>query len=156
MADFSNVNWKGPQPPPKYLGQMLQFNFPQITQVGIYNDRNIAGTNIKSAHAEGRAIDIHLNAFDSEQRHLGDQLVLALTGKARALGIDNVIWNRQIWSVTYTGPKLYSGVNAHVDHIHVEFTREGSQAHILRAIDMDIARLRTGLEDLRKARQNIA
>lgn len=156
MADFSNVNWKGPQPAPKYLGRMLQFNFPQITQVGIYNDRNIAGTNIKSAHAEGRAIDIHLNSLDPEQRGLGDQLVLALIGKARSLGIDNVIWNRQIWSVNYAGPKLYSGVNPHTDHIHVEFTREGSQASILRAIDIDIARIRTGLEDLRKARQNIA
>src|SRR3982750_4131207 len=153
MTDLSKVNWKGPQPAPKYLGHLLRYNFPQIREIGIYNDRNIAGTTVKSAHAEGRAIDIHLNALNSEQRGLGDQLVIAFTRKAPALGIDNVIWNRQIWSVAYGGPRQYLGANPHIDHIHVEFTRQGSQALTLPAIDIDIARIRTGLEDLQRGRQ---
>jgi len=163
MADLSKVDWKRPQPAPLYLRNLLRFNFPQITQFGIYNDRNVAGTTVKSSHAEGRAIDIHLNARDSEQLGLGDQLVLAFTRKAPPLGIDNVIWNKQIWSVTYAGgvptvhgPRPYTGLNPHTDHIHVEFTREGSQMSPLPAIDIDIAVIRTGLEDLGKARQNLA
>jgi hypothetical protein len=156
MADLSKVNWKGPQPAPKYLGHLLQANFPQIKQIGIYNDRYIAGTTKKSAHAEGRAIDIHLNARDPEQHGLGDQLVLALTRNARSLGIDNVIWNHQIWGVTYAGPKRYSGLNPHTDHIHGEFTREGSQQWVLNSINIDVAVIRSGLEDLHRGRQNLA
>lgn len=156
MTDLSKVNWKGPQPAPIYLSHLLRTNFPQITQIGIYNDRYIAGTTTKSPHAEGRAIDIHLNARDPEQRGLGDQLVLVFTRKARQLGIDNVIWNHQIWSVSYSGPRSYIGQNPHTDHVHVEFTREGSQQLILPAIDLDIAVIRSGLEDLYQAYRHLA
>jgi hypothetical protein len=156
MADLSKVNWKGPQPAPRYLSHLLRANFPQIKQIGIYNDRYIAGTTIKSAHAEGRAIDFHLSARDPEQRGLADQLVVALIRNARQLGIDNVIWNRQIWSVRYSGPRPYKGQNPHTDHVHAEFTREGSQQLMLPAIDVEIAVIRSGLEDLYNANRNLA
>lgn len=152
MTNLAKINWKGPQPAPKQLAKQLRANFPQITQMGIYNDRNIAGTNKKSAHAEGRAIDIHLSASEPEQRSLGDQLYHALIRKAKSLGIDNVIWNRQIWSQAHGGPRPYMGENPHTDHIHVEFTRKGSQDKLLRAIEIDIAIIRTGIEDLKKNR----
>ena len=82
MAESKN-NWKGPQPAPLHFGRLLRANFPQITQTGIYNDRNIAGTSKKSAHAEGRALDIHLSANDPSQKSLGDQLYNAIIRKAR-------------------------------------------------------------------------
>ena len=88
MADFNNVNWKGPQPAPSQLARRLRANFPQISETGIYNDRNIAGSQTKSAHAEGRALDIHLSATNPDQRSLGDQLFRALIRKAPFLGID--------------------------------------------------------------------
>ena len=91
MFDFSKINWKGPQPAPKQLAKRLRANFPQITQTAIYNDRNIAGTLKKSAHAEGRALDLHLDAFDAEQRVIGDQLFRAIIRMAVPLGIDNAI-----------------------------------------------------------------
>jgi hypothetical protein len=156
MSDLSKINWSGPQPVPKELAKRLKDNFPQISQTGIYNDRNIAGTQKKSAHAEGRALDIHLNAFKPEQRMLGDQLFKVLIRKASALDINNVIWNRQIWSQNKGGPRAYTGNSPHTDHIHVDFTREGSQnLHSIRKIEIDIAIIRTGIEDLQRGRQNI-
>jgi hypothetical protein len=156
MSDLSKVNWKGPQPVPKELAPTLKANFPQITQTGIYNDRNIAGTQKKSAHAEGRALDIHLNAHVAEQKMLGDQLFKVLIRKALALAIDNVIWNRQIWSQKQGGPRAYAGHSPHTDHIHVEFTRDGSQnLHSIRQIEIDIAIIRTGIEDLQRGMKNI-
>lgn len=157
MSDLSKVNWHGPQPAPKELANMLKLNFPQITQTGIYNDRNVAGTAKKSSHAEGRGLDIHLSAFRSEQRMLADQLFPVFIRKASQLGIDNVIWNKQIWSQSKGGPRLYTGKNPHTDHIHIEFTREGSQnQQVQRTIELEIAIIRTGIEDLSKAFANMA
>jgi hypothetical protein len=155
MTDLSKVNWKGPQPAPKHLAKRLRVNFPQITRTGIYNDRNVAGTNKKSSHAEGLGLDIHLSALDPGEGELGDQLYQALIRRARELGIDNVIWNRQIWSQSRGGPRQYTGVNAHTDHLHVEFTRAGSQNRALEEIEVDIATIRTGFEDLGRSSENM-
>jgi len=67
-------HWKGPQPATRYVGRLLRMNFPQITEVGLYNDRNVAGTSKKSSHAEGRAIDFHLSAKNPDQKALADRL----------------------------------------------------------------------------------
>jgi hypothetical protein len=40
----------------------------------VHNDRNVAGTTKKSSHAEGRALDFHLDATDPSQKALGDRL----------------------------------------------------------------------------------
>ncbi len=62
MSNHSTtIDWRRAQPLPRALANYLKANFLQISATGIYNDRNIAGTNKKSAHAEGRALDIHLN-----------------------------------------------------------------------------------------------
>ena len=156
MTDFSKINWKGPQPAPVHLAKRLRVNFPQITSTGIYNDRNVAGTEKKSSHAEGRALDIHLSANNPDQLSLGNQLFDVLIRKASVLGIDNVIWNRQIWSQVHKYKRPYNGKSPHTDHIHVEFTRAGSQLHLLKEIEADIAIIRTGIEDLRKQNNNIA
>lgn len=157
MSDYSKINWKGEQPLPSTLAKRLKVNFPQITQTGIYNDRNVAGTSKKSSHAEGRALDIHLNVLVHDQKILGDQLFKVLIRKASVMGIDNVIWNREIWSQARGGPRKYEGKNSHTDHIHVEFTRDGSQnINLINEIDVDIATIRTGMEDLMHGRENIA
>jgi hypothetical protein len=151
-------NWKGPQPAPRYVGRLLRMNFPQITEVGIYNDRNVAGTSKKSSHAEGRGIDIHLKAKHPDQKALADRLADILTKRARSIGVHNVIWNRQIWSVVHPIWRHYSGVNPHTDHIHVEFTRDGSQLsveHLLNALLIEVGVLRTGIEDLQKSLGNL-
>ena len=158
MTESKN-NWKGPQPAPRYLGRLLRANFPQISQTGVYNDRNVAGTSKKSSHAEGRALDIHLNANDPDQKVLGDQLFQAIILRSRSMGVDNVIWNHQIWSVAHPSPRPYHGQKPHTDHIHVEFTREGSQIsqqQMLNLILIDVGTIRTGIEDLQKKLGNLA
>lgn len=143
------------------LGQAASGKLSADHSDRIYNDRNIAGTLTKSAHAEGRALDVHLRANHPDQRSLGDQRFRALVRKASFLGIDNVIWNREIWNREIWnrargGPRLYNGKNPHTDHIHVEFTRAGSQSRALSEIEIDIAIIRAGIEDLRKGRDHIA
>ena len=158
MSDSKN-KWKGPQPAPRYLGRLLRANFPQISETGIYNDRNVAGTSKKSSHAEGRALDIHLSAKDPDQKSLGDQLFRTIVSRARSIGVDNVIWNRQIWSVKHPRPRAYHGLNSHTDHLHVEFTRQGSQfsqQRMLNAILIDVGIIRTGIEDLQKKLGHLA
>jgi hypothetical protein len=158
MAESKN-KWKGPQPAPRHFGRLLRANFPQITQTGIYNDRNVAGTSKKSSHAEGRALDIHLSAQDPDQKSLGDQLFQAVILRARSIGVHNVIWNRQIWSVEQPRRRIYHGQNPHTDHLHVEFTRQGSQLsqqQMLNAILIEVGTIRTGIEDLQKKLGNLA
>lgn len=155
MVDHKKVDWRKAQPAPTAFARLLRGNFAQIRQTGIYNDRNVAGTNLKSSHAEGRAVDIHLNAFSSEEKGLGDELFHAIIRRATSIGVANVIWNRHIWSQLHGGPRPYTGENPHTDHLHVEFTRAGSQVDLLHHILIDIAIIRTGLEDLSRGRANI-
>jgi hypothetical protein len=70
--------------------------------------------------------------------------------------LDHVIWNRQIWSSARGGPRPYTGVSPHTDHVHVAFTRAGSQNTTFPRTLLDIAILRTGLEELAQANSNIA
>jgi hypothetical protein len=156
LSDLNKVNWKGPQLAPKDLARLLRANFPQITQTGIYNDRNVAGTNKKSSHAEGRGLDVHLDSTDPDQKLVGDILFDLIIKKASSIGVDNVIWNGQIWSTARGGPRRYSGSNAHTDHIHIEFTREGSQHKVLHKLLLDIGIIRTGLEELSASRAHIS
>jgi hypothetical protein len=156
MAE-KKINWNRPQPAPTYMKRLLLANFPQITQTGIYNNRNVAGTNKKSSHAEGRGLDFHLDANDPDQKALGDELFDAIIRKADKIGVDNVIWNRQIWSVgkRVAGKRKYTGENPHTDHVHVEFTRSGSQLQTLDAILVEVGIIRSGREDLGRSLGNV-
>jgi hypothetical protein len=145
------IDWRKPQPLPSELGRVLRAEFPMITATGIFNDRNIAGTNKKSAHAEGRAIDIHLKVSDPTQRMVGDRLFDILIAAADVQGADSVIWNKQIWSTRHRYKRPYSGQNPHTDHIHVEFTRAGSQTRVVDFLQVKLAQLRTGVEELSQA-----
>jgi len=151
------INWKGPQPAPRYMANLLTANFPDVKKTGIYNDRNVAGTNKKSSHAEGRALDFHLDATDPSQKALGDRLFDAIIRKAEKIGVDNVIWNREIWSVgkKVGGKRKYNGKNPHTDHVHVEFTRAGSQYVTLDEILIEVGIIRTGLDDLQGVLGNL-
>jgi len=150
------INWNQPQPAPRALWAMVKASFPQTRFLGIYNQRNVAGTNVPSTHAEGRALDIGLLVSRPGEKGLGDQLFQLFIRNAVELGLDHVIWNRQIWSTARGGPRAYTGVSPHTDHVHVAFTRDGSQRINFPRTLLDIAILRTGMEDLARANQNIA
>lgn len=153
-ASATTINWHRAQPLPAALARYLKVNFLQISATGIYNDRNVAGTNKKSAHAEGRALDIHLSVNQPDERLIADQLFRIFIEAADRTGIDNVIWNRRIWS-RHRGLHPYNGQNPHTDHIHIEFTRAGSQLTVWHLLNMLVAQLRTGLEELSQAQANI-
>ncbi len=161
MAD-PIINWQQNQPAPSHAIRMIHANFPQVKNLGIYVCRNIKGTSTKSAHAEGRALDIGINANKAEEKVVGDALFHALIRAAHKSGIRNIIWNRQIWSEK-GGPRPWTGTykngapkNPHTDHIHVEWTRDGSQRERLNFLELEIAILRTGFEDLARGNQRLA
>ena len=128
------TNWNQDQPIVTYLKHWLPLYFPVIPKnhppghgVGGYKLRTTASGGF-SAHSEGRAADIYLNAFDSKQRSLGDALFDMFITSSGRLGVDHTIWNHNIWSSQKGGPRTYFGKKPHTDHVHVAFTRNGSQS----------------------------
>jgi len=161
MSD--SINWNKDQPAPRTAIRMIHANFPQVRNLGIYVCRDIAGTNVPSAHAEGRALDIGLRANRPAERLIADQLFHALIQSASQSGIDNVIWNRHIWSVAHGGPRPFVGhyangapKNPHTDHIHVEWTRDGSQQERLQFLELQVSIIRGGIEEIAAYNKNIA
>jgi hypothetical protein len=157
------TNWNQDQPAPRTAIRMIHANFPNLKSLGIYVCRNVKGTNVKSAHAEGRALDIGVSANRPGERLIGDLLFKALIASAAKSGIDNVIWNRQIWSVQHGGPRPFVGNyphggprNPHTDHIHVEWTRDGSQLDRLNFLELQVSIVRQGLEELAYANRHTA
>ena len=150
------VNWNQPQPAPRALWSLVHVNFPQSRNLGIYNRRNVAGTNTPSAHAEGRALDIGLLVSRPNEKLIGDELFKIFIKMSQELGLDHVIWDHQIWSRVHQSASPYHGHSPHTDHVHVAFTREGSQGTSFPRTNLELAILRTGLEELSKAQGNIA
>lgn len=150
------TNWGKAQPAPKALWTLVHAYFPQVRNLGIYNDRNVAGTKKKSGHAEGRAIDLGLLAGRPSEKALGDQLFRILISTHQELGLDHVIWNRQIWSQTRGGPRRHTGTSAHTDHLHVEFTRHGSQNTEFPKTTLLLGLLLSGLVEAAQGNANVA
>jgi hypothetical protein len=151
----NQINWNQDQPAPRHAIRFIHANFPQVKNLGIYVCRNVEGTNVRSSHAEGRALDIGLRADIPAERLIGDQLFRAIIASATKSGIDNVIWNRQIWSVSHPHLRPFVGAyssgaprNPHTDHIHVEWTRDGSQLGRLQFLELQVSIVRQGIEEI--------
>ena len=71
--------------------------------------------------------DIYVNAGDPTERQIGDGLFSLFIKWQSSLDVDHVIWSRQIWSAVNGGPRPYTGVDPHTNHVHVAFTKTGSQ-----------------------------
>lgn len=89
----------------------------------------VAGT---TEHSDGRALDWMLDAGDAADAAVAaDALAWLLADDgavARRLGVQYVIWNRQIWR-TYrssAGWQPYRGASPHTDHIHISLTWDGA------------------------------
>lgn len=93
---------------------------------GIFNCRNIAGTNTLSLHAEARALDAMTEAYPSRW---GWKLANFWRDWSAELGIQAIIYDRKVWS----GAKPYAGWrdllsgNMHTDHLHVEVNEDAAQ-----------------------------
>lgn len=88
---------------------------------GIYNCRTTRGGSATSLHGEGRAADLAIRPYSAGY---GWDLARFLLSYSAELGIQCIIWDRRIWSSRYphSGWRRYSGVNPHIDHLHVELT----------------------------------
>ena len=108
---------RGPTRGARKLAAYLKRDFGGRTE--IYNCRKIRGSkNSYSLHAEGRAVDLYVS------RSVGDRVMTRLQRIACANGIQEVIWNRRIW--TASGERRYGGVHPHTDHVHVGLNRCGA------------------------------
>jgi hypothetical protein len=117
--------------------------FGDIENWGVTVCKNIAGTSTPSQHTNwaktrswksmgyisydrscgGNAIDCH---FDTQSRM--DAFAKWCVSKMDELDIQNIIWNRRIYTRESRTWRAYSGVNPHTDHVHVDFTPSRSGA----------------------------
>jgi hypothetical protein len=112
---------------------------------GIYNCRKTRlGSNL-SLHAEGRAVDWHLDVHKRADRATAYQVIHALlapdaSGRphalARRMGLQEIIYNCSIWSANVRdgGMRPYSGCKrgvsdtiAHRDHLHLGLNWRGAR-----------------------------
>jgi hypothetical protein len=139
-------NWKQAQPAPLELKKLLQYTFPEIKEkipdgnggmkwnYDIYAPRKIEGSTKDSDHAEGRAIDIYLDAYNISERMIGDYLFKVFIDNAEDMGIVYVIWNFDIWEKSTGKKRDYEKNNKHTNHIHVSWSQGGSQKIIFGSV----------------------
>lgn len=70
----------------------------------------------------------------------GDDILRRLGAQGNALGIQTIIWNRKIYSRRSPSGRVYTGVNPHVDHLHIELNRAAGE----NLTDQDLVRLLGG------------
>jgi phage-related minor tail protein len=98
--------------------------------VGGYSNRNIAGTNVRSAHSMHRAFDFMVGTGNVSK---GNAIANYLISHAGEYGLKGLIWNAR---KNYGGgwaPYLHPGgardaTSQHLDHVHAEFFRNGGLA----------------------------
>ena len=116
---------------------------------GIMRCERLSGKNF-SLHAEGRAIDWHLDARVPAERRAADQLIKRLLATdaegnlhalARRMGVQEIIWNCKSWWSGSGEMEPYSlcvdrrgrkrkKVNvtlAHRDHVHIGLSKAGAR-----------------------------
>ncbi len=102
-----------------------------------------------SLHADGRAIDWHLDARHGADRRAGDRLIRMLLAPdrvgnphafARRMGVQEIIWDCRAWWSGASSTQRYSACDsrrgkrrrrvdptiAHLDHIHIGLNRMGA------------------------------
>ncbi len=102
-----------------------------------------------SLHAEGRAVDWHLDSRVPEQRSAGKRLIALLLATdaagtphalARRMGVQELIWDCSYWSAGMRDFSRYSAcftqrgqrrrrvdpTTAHLDHLHIGISKAGA------------------------------
>lgn len=112
----------GPQPGTVALSRALLEKYTYTKNVGIYNCRDVAGTNVRSQHSCGRAFDqgVPVLAGGAANTALGYPIVTDLRNNGTALGISRIIYNRAIYDASSPNGRYYGGVHPHYDHLHIE------------------------------------
>jgi hypothetical protein len=117
----------------RLVGDFLAQRFTQVSRVGGYSCRPIrGGSGTMSLHGAGRALDLHIPTLgdDAEaDNELGDAVGAFLIEHAELFGVQLIIWDEWSWGASrMVGEKgrLYTGVNPHHDHLHVELSVEAA------------------------------
>jgi hypothetical protein len=114
----------GPQPGTTALRDLICDTFTWCPRLKFYNPRDTAMNPVAmdgsgrvtslSLHAEGRAFDAM-----TTKRAQGDTLSEWCVRHSEALQIQEVIWQRRIWTSRSNGWHDFTGTNPHTDHVHV-------------------------------------
>jgi hypothetical protein len=126
----------GPQAGATALRNELQRRFGGRGE--IFNCRPVRGAKRLSLHGEGRAVDWYRNVADPAEAAEAKRILGWLLGTdtqgnehalARRMGVQEIIWNRRIWTARRhaEGWRAYSGVNPHTDHIHIGLNWAGAR-----------------------------
>src|SRR3954462_12317555 len=90
------------------LQRFMKHFAPRGESLGIFNCRLTRGGSNYSLHAEGRALDWHLNIHNRADREQAQRTITMLLGSdrkgrkaapARRIGVQEIIWNCRIFSV---------------------------------------------------------
>ena len=107
------------------------------------------GKHSASLHAENRAIDWHLDAYDKQDREYAAGLIAMLLAPdslgnphalARRMGVEEIIWDCSYWGAGMTQFKKYAPcfkpdgkpnkkvdrTTAHRDHVHLGMSKAGA------------------------------
>jgi hypothetical protein len=116
------VQSDGSRPHVVFIMETLAKTFPNVIwKIGGKVNRTTWGGGF-SAHSQGRACDIYLDANDRLDKKLGDILFKTFYVYSAYLKVDHTIWDGQIWSTVNTVPTAYTGDGGpHRDHVHVAF-----------------------------------
>ncbi len=91
--------------------------------LGCFNDRSIAGTDIPSLHREGRAVDLTVGDKPEWFRLILDDLV----DVHAVLGVQQIIYDGSFWRVGNDGWRLLADdADPHRSHAHIELTWRGA------------------------------
>lgn len=106
------------------LGSRIETTFTVTGLSGYACRQNTANRSEISAHGTGRALDVFASPTN------GDEVANWLVRNASDLGVQLVIWNRTLWIVSASGPRIrsYGGPNPHTDHVHAELTRAAANS----------------------------
>lgn len=114
----------GPQPGTTALRDLICDEFPWCPRLPFYNSRDTDGNPVApdgsgrktslSLHAEGRAFDAMTMKLDE-----GDPLKDWCVRNSEALQIQEVIWQKRIWTSRSMQWNDFTGKNPHIDHVHI-------------------------------------
>ena len=139
---------RGERPGTRALERWLDLHFLGVSWGSYRCER--WGPGSASLHAEGRALDWHLDAGNPRQRRNAMRLIDLLlapdrtgepTALARRMGVQGLIFNCRQWFAGMSGLDRYSycfaangrrrrhlnRTEAHMDHVHIELTWAGAR-----------------------------
>lgn len=122
----------GPQRGTTALVDLICDEFTWCKPLPFYNPRDTDGNHVNpdgsgrvtslSLHAEGRAFDAMTTRLDR-----GDPLKDWCVENFDALQIQEVIWQKKIWTARTMAWNPFKGKNPHTDHVHIGQSWEGAK-----------------------------